>query len=165
MFFFYSTTAAEKGRGASSRAAADGFADGTAWKGGVRWPRPRPPPTAPPTPGPARHRPRPRPRLARGCVARAGRRNLASMVALGVAVGLLLPLVLRAHMRAGEVAWLGPTPPVSGRGLRPPACSQAGPSPATPLKGREGGLQARPGLLVPLGYSSCPSASSIPSSA
>lgn len=31
------------------------------------------------------------------------------MVALGVALGLLLPVVLRAHMHAGEGAWLGPT--------------------------------------------------------
>lgn len=87
------------------------------------------PPTATPTPGPARHRPRPRPRLTRACVTGAGRRNLAVMVALGSGLGLLLPVVLWAHTRAGEVAWLGPPPPVSLAGSDLPRARRQDPHP------------------------------------
>lgn len=96
------------------------------------------PPPAPPTPGPAHHRHRPRPRLTRGCVTRAGRRNLAIMVALGVALGLLLPLVLWVHTLAGEVAWLGPPPPVSLAGSDLPRARRQDPPPAPPLKAGKG---------------------------
>lgn len=110
----------------------------TARRGGVGPARPAPfspRPLGPPrplwTPPPAR---RSRPR------ARARRRIPVNMVGLAFVLGLVLPLIQRAHTRAGEAAQLGPTPvraPTSRAPAGPPAAAPSGPRPGLPTAGPE----------------------------